>query len=127
MKGRETKFNNIEIGKRGEDEAVKFLENRGLLLRDRNWRFGRKELDIIMEERSFIHFIEVKTRITPALVSPLENINKKKRANILYAAANYLRINKIKKEAVFGVVTVEISGDTIINIEYYVNAFRSNW
>lgn len=117
----------IEVGKRGEDEAILFLEKRGLILRDRNWRFGRKELDIIMEENEFIHFIEVKTRVVPALISPYENIDRKKQNNILITAANYLRINKIKKEALFGIVSIELSNDAVFKIEYFPNAFRSNW
>lgn len=120
-------FSRGEIGRRGEEEAILFLKNRGLFFREKNWRAGRKEVDIIMEDENIIHFIEVKTRSIPSLISPFESINKKKQKNILSAAASYLRINKIKKEVLFGVVSVEVLNGKIYNIEYFPDAFSSNW
>ncbi len=116
-----------DIGKLGEDAALVFLEKRGLVLRDKNWKMGRKEVDIIMEEDNLIHFIEVRTRKAPSLIPPYETINRVKQNNILYVAANYLRIHRIKKEAVFGIVSVEIAGGRVLKIEYFSDAFNARW
>ena len=36
-----------ELGRRGEDEAVRYLERRGLVVLSRNWRCRDGELDVV--------------------------------------------------------------------------------
>ena len=36
-----------DLGKSGENAAVAYLEQKGYLIRDRNWRRGHFELDIV--------------------------------------------------------------------------------
>ena len=49
-------------GRKGEDIAVEYLQNQGFRVLERNWRFGRWEIDIIACHRNMLHFVEVKTR-----------------------------------------------------------------
>ena len=35
-----------DLGKWGEDEAVFYLEDKGYTIIDRDWRLGRRDLDI---------------------------------------------------------------------------------
>ena len=57
-----------EIGRRGEDVAVAFLEAKGYRILDRNVRWGREEVDIVAfeptprDDGGMIVFIEVKAR-----------------------------------------------------------------
>ena len=39
-----------EFGLEGEDKAVNYLIKEGYLILDRNWKSGRKELDIVAEK-----------------------------------------------------------------------------
>ncbi len=50
-----------EIGAKGESIASKYLENKGFLIVNRNYRKKWGELDIVGEKDGKIHFIEVKT------------------------------------------------------------------
>lgn len=50
-----------EIGAKGESIASKYLENKGFLIVNRNYRKKWGELDIVAEKDGKIHFIEVKT------------------------------------------------------------------
>jgi len=50
-----------ETGVIGEGIATKYLENKGYLIIDRNYRKKWGELDIVAEKNGIIHFVEVKT------------------------------------------------------------------
>ena len=41
-----------ELGKAGENAAVTYLEQQGYIIRDRNWRKGHFELDIVSPKNS---------------------------------------------------------------------------
>lgn len=58
-KGRK-RVNRSEIGRRGEDEAARFLEASGLRILARNFRTRRGEVDIIARDGDTIVFVEVK-------------------------------------------------------------------
>ena len=51
-----------EIGDFGETRAVHYLRLRGYTVKERNWRHGKGELDIIAATPKSIVFVEVKTR-----------------------------------------------------------------
>ncbi len=52
-----------EIGELGEKIAVRYLRLRGYVIKDRNWRTGHMELDIIAARGNTLAFVEVKTRV----------------------------------------------------------------
>ena len=54
--------NKQNLGAWGEKQALKYLLNNNYQLLAQNWRFGRKELDLIMKLSEEIIAIEVKTR-----------------------------------------------------------------
>ena len=115
------------VGKRGEDEACRYLQNLGHKIIERNWRGSRTELDIITLAPDGLHFVEVKTRRAPALVAPEANVTAAKMRNIVSAASRYLhgegRGRFADAEIFFDVLTVVLDGpDAIIN--YYPAAFR---
>ena len=51
-----------DLGRLGEDLAVKELRRRGYKIRDRNYRCSLGEIDIVAEEGGEIVIVEVKTR-----------------------------------------------------------------
>ena len=116
-----------ESGKRGEDVALSYLQKRGLILIDRNWRSSHREIDLIMSGGARIHFIEVRSRSTNFPLNPYETINYEKKRNIIKAAASYLKIHKINREAVFGVVSVIFEDNRPIRIDYFEDAFSPGW
>ena len=54
--------NTKEIGDFGETRAVHYLRLRGYTVKERNWRHGKGELDIIAATPRYLVFVEVKTR-----------------------------------------------------------------
>lgn len=109
-------------GKRGEKIALQYLLNRGLRIRDRNWRCGHLELDLVMEDENLIHIIEVRSRTAPYLISPLDSVDRTKQRKIIRAASAYMKRFRIRKEVVFDIVSVTYF-ENGYNIEYYEGAF----
>ena len=91
------------IGQKGEDEAVKYLEARGYLVLDRNYRKPWGELDIVAKLGNYIHFVEVKTVTREKLgtgdwYEPEDNIHPWKIKRLSRAIQTYLLEKKIDEE-----------------------------
>jgi putative endonuclease len=115
-----------EKGREGEDIALKFLLGKGLRVLERNWRCGHLELDIIMEDDNMLHVVEVRSRVYPAMIEPVETVDAVKQKKVIAAANGFVKRNHIKKEVVFDVVSVVFmpQGHTV---EYFPNAFAPVW
>lgn len=79
------------LGRTGEDLAAAFLERAGMVVLDRNFRCARGEIDIIAREAATVVFIEVKTRRTAALGSPLEAVTPTKLRRLRMLSGIWLR------------------------------------
>lgn len=79
-----------DVGRWGEAIAARRLEDSGYAVRDRNWRAGRGELDIVAERAGVIVFVEVRTRRSDAFGAPEETISPRKRAKLIETAQAYL-------------------------------------
>lgn len=110
------------LGKKGEDQAVKHLADAGYKILRRNWRSGKLEIDIIAENKDFIVFAEVKTRSEDFLEDPRTAITREKQRSMIFAAENYIKWNNIDKESRFDVITVVKKGDSFV-IDHIENAF----
>ena len=53
---------NKEIGKKGEETALKYLQKKGYQLVDQNYRHRRGEIDLIVKREDILVFVEVKLR-----------------------------------------------------------------
>ena len=51
-----------DTGKWGEDLAAKYLEEKGYTIVERDWKSGRRDIDIIALDDDVVVFVEVKTR-----------------------------------------------------------------
>ena len=78
------------LGALGESVAAQYLEAKGFLIRECNYRVLEGEIDIIAEEVGTLVFVEVKTRRSNKFGLPEEAITRKKRARLIKAALNYL-------------------------------------
>lgn len=79
------------LGKKGEDIAVDFLKNIGFDILKRNYKYGRKEIDIVGKDGKTIVFVEVKTRSSKSFGTALEKVNYKKRKNMVRVARFFLQ------------------------------------
>jgi putative endonuclease len=70
------------IGRYGEDLAAQYLQDRGYIILNRNWRCSLGEIDLIAKDKSRIVFIEVKTRNGIGFGHPFEAITADKVARM---------------------------------------------
>lgn len=111
------------LGDAGEDAAEKFLKKAGFKILERNWRQGHLELDIIAHERDVLVFVEVKTRTSGGMSTPLDAINFRKKNAMLKAITIYLTKNTLwSKSCRIDVLSLSWDGKTFC-IEHYRNAF----
>ncbi|MEX2190016.1 MAG: YraN family protein, partial [Bacteroidota bacterium] len=73
----------------GEDLAAEFLGEAGLRVLERNYRYGRAEIDIVAEESDELVFVEVKARNSLQFGEPEESVGTAKEANLRRAAEGY--------------------------------------
>jgi len=88
-------FNRRKWGKAGEDLAARFLEQSGLKILERNFRFERGEIDLIAREGEELVFIEVKARQSNTFGAPEDAVTEKKQEQIHNVAEGYLFKNEI--------------------------------
>ncbi len=111
-----------EFGDLGETMACDFLISQGYKIRDRNWFFRKKELDVIAETNDFLVFVEVKSRMDTCLENPTRAITKAKKRYLLEAANAYIEEKKIDKEARFDVITVLLDKQGNPTLKHYKEA-----
>ena len=112
-------------GKKGEDEAAKYLKKIGMRIICRNYRCKLGELDIVAEDHGVLVFVEVRSRRTKGYGLPQETIGLKKRAQVRKVAQYYLlKENLINRDCRFDVLAMQLDGSgKLTNVEYFKNAF----
>lgn len=115
----------IELGKDGEDFALKYLLKKKYRILTQRYRFMRGELDIIAEKNNEIIFIEVKTRRNLKFGSPEEAVTATKQKQIRRIAQGYLTQHNILDTACrFDVISVLIYKNGKFRLEHIKNAFE---
>jgi putative endonuclease len=116
--------NKKDIGKEGEDLAVKLLSEKGYRILERNYHYGHGEIDIIAEDNGVLVFIEVKSRLNLEYGEPEYAINKKKIQQIKKMAELYLFDKEIDEaDCRFDVVVIILDDKDNPKITHYKNAF----
>lgn len=103
-------------GKAGEDLAALFLTEKGMRIRERNFRCTFGEIDMICEDRGSVVFVEVKTRSRAVRGEPGEAVGRAKKARLVKAASQYLSRSKSwSRPCRFDLVSVLfLDGETIV-------------
>jgi putative endonuclease len=114
----------ISLGKQGEAIALQYLSSKGYHIVATNYRTRCGEIDIIAAYREALIFIEVKTRKSRFLDSPLAAVTEKKQRSISIVAQEYLSRNKkFNSDARFDVIAIHIGNFGKKSIEHIENAF----
>ena len=93
-------------GAQAEDLACAHLERAGLKLLARNYRCPQGEIDLVMDDRDALVFVEVRYRRTNAFGTPAETVDRRKQARLQAAAGHYLLTHSADRACRFDVVAV---------------------
>ena len=96
-----------ELGKWGEDLAVAFLQRQGYTIIERDWKSGRRDIDIIAkDETGTIVFVEVKTRRNRLFGEPEEAIDYRKMQSLQQAINHYIKFRHINGNVRFDIISI---------------------
>jgi putative endonuclease len=111
-----------ELGKKGEELAVEFLENNGFTILETNWTFQKAEVDIIARIEDTLAIIEVKTRSSLDFGLPQDAVNSKKIKLLTKAVDNYVVENNLDLNVRFDIIAIHKEGKSFV-IEHLMDAF----
>jgi putative endonuclease len=116
----------LQIGTAAESLACDYLQQRGLVLLERNYRATHGELDLIMQDHDHMVFVEVRFRRNHRYGSGAESVHATKQGKLIKTALYYLQQHsKLAKRPVrFDVVSISaIDGQP--RIDWIKDAFRA--
>lgn len=117
------------LGRWGEGRAARFLERRGWTVLARNYRFGRREVDLVVRRGDVVAFVEVKTRAGRGFGMPQEAITALKRREIEAVATDFLFRYRLEGVSVrFDAMAIEVDRELhVARVEHVEDAWRPGW
>ena len=115
-----------DLGKWGEDEAALYYEDRGYEILERDWKVGKRDIDLIAltEDKDTLVFVEVKTRQNNDLQEPEEAVYVKKMRNLAIAANAYVKLHGLDMDVRFDIISVIGKCSCVESIECFEDAFN---
>lgn len=122
------KIQNYKKGKEGEDIAREFLINKGFKLIESNYSNNLGEIDLVMSDKDWLVFVEVKLKIGDKYGTPEEMINKNKLSRIKRTAEAFLILESpisknFSKYRIDAVCIVLEEDRKVSRINYYENIY----
>jgi len=107
----------------GEDQAAAYLQQQGFIIRERNYRYKKAEIDLIVQAGNLLVFVEVKTRTTNKFGYPEEFVSQKKTQLFILAADEYVHQINWQHDLRFDIIAITASGNQY-HIHHIEDAFH---
>ena len=115
-------MNNYKKGRSAETLAARYLMEKGYHIWKSNWRWGRKEVDLITINRGELVIVEVKSMQGNQVNHPAEVVDRQKQRNIILATEAFIRLHNCSLPTRFDVISVIYSGSGV-EIDHLADAF----
>ena len=114
----------IKTGKDAEAHACRYLQARGLQVVQRNYHSRRGEIDLVMQDKDSLVFVEVRYRRQSGFGSAAESVDRYKQSKLIACANHYIQTfpEITRQPCRFDVVTM---GGDMNSIEWIRNAFSA--
>lgn len=112
-----------ELGIEGERIAAEYLRQVGYQVIETNWRFRKKEIDIIAQKSGQVIMVEVKSRSNGKFGKPEEAVTAEKQKFLVEAADAYMQTLNDEATIRFDVIAIVLN-DKQAEIKHIEDAFR---
>lgn len=109
------------LGKKGEELAVKYLRDKKYRILQTNWYYKKAEVDIIALKNNTLVVVEVKTRTSNYFGNPQDFISKKKIKLLTFAINEYVISNNLEVEVRFDIIAITTKPK--LKLEHIKDAF----
>ncbi len=110
-----------QAGKKGEDLAAAYLEDKGYVVVARNYRFRKAEIDLIVSKDNWLVFVEVKARSNQVFGYPESFVDARKVALLMQAADAFIYARNWQGHVRFDVISVDLRTGSLQHFEDAVN------
>lgn len=93
------------VGAWGEQAATEHLITQGYAIRERNWRMGHYEIDIVAMHHNRLIFVEVKTR-TDTETNPADAVDRRRMMRMVTAANAYIHQQNLYHEVQYDIIAI---------------------
>lgn len=114
------------LGDRAEEQAFRFLIDKGLRPVARNFRSRGGEIDLIMLDERCLVFIEVRYRRSTSFTKPELTVDYRKQRKIVRTAALFGARNRAYSNYVMRFDVIAVEGENPPDIQWIPDAFRPN-
>ena len=98
----------IKTGNEGEDLAADFLKQKGFVVLEKNYRYKKSEIDLIVSQGNWLVFVEVKTRTSTYFGYPEEFVDYHKKKMIFKGALQYMYEKNWQGNVRYDIVAINI-------------------
>lgn len=114
----------LDLGKKGEELACAHYLAQDYSILHANWRVGRREIDLVVQQGTCVVFVEVKTLSTDVWGYPEMKVDGRKRRHLQAAAAGYLnKMEVLPKRIRFDIVAITFRKDGTHELVQFEDAF----
>ncbi|WP_375253393.1 YraN family protein [Dokdonia donghaensis] len=112
-----------ELGEYGEELATLHLIKQGYTILERNWFFGKNEVDIICQkEEGVLVVVEVKARNSDFFGDPQSFVSTGKQKSLVKVSNEYVLENDLDVEVRFDIIAV-LKNSKQERLEHFEDAF----
>ena len=114
------------LGQQGETLACQYLQDLGMQIIERNWRFRHYELDIVAKQHGEIHVVEVKTRRSNQYIEVSELVRREQVERILSATQADVETYHCTEPVLLDLLII-ITNAAGTEFEFYPDAFHDTF
>jgi putative endonuclease len=115
-----------EKGRIAEEQALAYLVAQGLKPVTQNYNCKLGEIDLIMRDRDYLVFIEVRARVSANFGGGIGSITYAKRQKIIKSASHYMLTHKVQDKWAMRFDVISIDGKSA-SITWIKDAFGMDY